>query len=96
MTLRMEQSGDDVLLWIKAVPGAAQEKIAGAVGDRLKVKVNAAPEGGKANIAIRRLVARTLGLKPKQVVLESGHSSAEKVLRLLDCRVNMARERLGV
>ena len=37
MTLRMEQDGDDVRLWIKAVPGASRDQIAGLVGDRLKV-----------------------------------------------------------
>ncbi len=54
--IRIEQDGDDVLVWVKAVPGAAQDTVAGALGDRLKVRVSAAPEDGRANKAICRLL----------------------------------------
>jgi uncharacterized protein len=65
---------------IKAVPGASRDQIAGPLGDRLKVKVAAAPEDGKANDAICRLLARTLGLAPRSVEVESGHSRPEKLI----------------
>ena len=75
-------SGDDVLLRIKAVPGASREGVAGPLGDRLKIRVAAPPEGGKANRAIGALVARLLGVRPAAVTIEAGHGHAEKILRI--------------
>jgi uncharacterized protein (TIGR00251 family) len=83
-TPRIEQADDGSLrLWIKAVPGASRDQIAGVLGDRLKVRVATPPEAGKANKAICRLLAESLGLKPNQVAIESGHASPEKVVRLV-------------
>ena len=76
------QHGPDVLLNIKAVPGAKRDQIVGVLGDRLKVRVSAPPEGGKANHAICRIIADALGLKPGAIAIERGHASAEKTLRV--------------
>ena len=81
-SIRVQQNDGDVLLWIKAVPGASRDQIAGAVGERLKVRVSAPAEGGKANRAICALIAKALSIRPRQVTIESGHSSAEKVVRI--------------
>ena len=80
--IRAEQDGDDVLVWIKAVPGASRDQIAGAVGDRLKVRVSTPAQAGRANDAICALLARALGVKRKSVTLESGHANPQKVIRL--------------
>ena len=87
----MEQTGDDVLLWIKAVPGASRDQVAGVLGERLKVRVSAPPEDGKANAAICRLLARSLGLRASQVSVETGHSSAEKTIRIAGATVQQVR-----
>lgn len=76
------QEGADVLLRVKAVPGAKRNEIAGVLGDRLKVRVSAPPEGGKANAAICEVIAQAVGIKVSGVSVERGVSSAEKVLRL--------------
>ena len=67
---------------VKAVPGASRDAIAGALGDRLKVRVAAPPEAGKANAAIERLIASALGLSERSVRVEQGHASPLKVLRV--------------
>ncbi len=82
MSIRIEQQGDDVLLWVKAVPGASRDQIAGLLGDRLKVRVSAPPEGGKANKAICKLIASALGVKVRRVTIESGQTNPEKVVRV--------------
>jgi uncharacterized protein (TIGR00251 family) len=86
----MEQDGDDVRLWIKAVPGASRDQIAGLVGDRLKVRVSAPPEGGKANRAICVLRARTLRVKKNQVSVESGATNSDKIVRVQGVSVDAA------
>jgi len=74
--------GEDVLIRVKAVPGASRDQIAGVLGDRIKVRVSAPPEGGKANTAIVRLLAKMVGVKPAKVEIESGHGAPEKLVRI--------------
>ncbi len=71
-----------VRLAIKAVPGARRDEIVGALGDRLKVRISAPPEDGRANAAICALIAAALGLRHSQVRVVSGASRAAKVLEI--------------
>lgn len=71
-----------ILLAVKAVPGAKRDEIAGPLGDRLKIRVAAPPEGGRANRAITELLARALGMKARDIELVAGASGAEKTFRL--------------
>ncbi len=77
-----KEPGSFFLIRIKAVPGASRDEIAGMVGDRVKVRITAPPEGGRANKAICALVAKACGVRPRQVTIESGHASGEKTLRV--------------
>ena len=75
----------DATIRIKAVPGARRDQIVGMLGGeggRLKVRVAAPPEGGRANDAVCALIAEALGIKPRQVQVVSGHASPEKVVRV--------------
>jgi uncharacterized protein (TIGR00251 family) len=92
--VRIEARGDDVLIWIKAVPNASRDQVAGVVGDRLKVRVSAPPEGGKANKAIVCLLAKTLGVKASTVTVEQGASAPEKIARVADVNADDIRARL--
>jgi uncharacterized protein YggU (UPF0235/DUF167 family) len=51
-------------------------------GNALKVAVSAPPERGKANMAIARVLARALGLRPSQVTLAAGETSRDKRFRI--------------
>ena len=68
------------LVRVKAVPGAKRDEIAGRLGDRLKIRVSAPPEGGKANTAIAALLARTLGVRERDAEVVQGFSGAEKTV----------------
>ena len=81
MSLRITQDGPDVLLAIKVVPGASGDGIAGVLGDRLKVRVSAPPEGGKANRGVERLLEELLDARGR-VEVESGHATAKKTVRI--------------
>lgn len=82
MTLRIETEGAGVRLWIKAVPGASRDQIVGALGERLKVRISAPAEDGRANKAICELIAKTLKIKVSLVTIESGQTSREKIVRI--------------
>ena len=71
-----------ILLPIKAVPGASRDQIASMLGDRLKVRIAAPPESGKANAAICRFIAKALNTKPATVTIHSGHTNPEKMLAI--------------
>ena len=85
-----------VAIRLKAVPGAKRDQIAGVLGDRLKVRVSAPPEGGKANKAICVLLAGALGVKPREVEIVSGQSNPEKMARVTGVSVERAAELLGL
>ena len=72
----------NVLLKVRASPGASQEGVKGLHGEALKVAVAAPPEKGKANEAIARVLARHLSLRPSQVKVHSGETSRDKWFRL--------------
>ncbi len=84
--VRVRQDGDDAIIQVKVVPGASRSEVAGALGDRLKVRVAAPAESGRANKALCALLARHLGVKPRDVTIEDGHGSALKTIRITGCR----------
>ncbi len=95
MNRRFQADGGDVLIRVKAVPGASRDGVAGTLGDRLKVRVSAPPEGGRANRAVCAVIARALGVKKKQVSIETGRTGPEKTVRVECCSVGAVAERLG-
>ena len=87
-------SGVFCRLKVKAVPGASRSEIVGRLGEALKVRVAAPPEGGKANREILGLLAERLGLSAAGVVLVSGATSAGKVVELRGLTAEQAWARL--
>jgi uncharacterized protein (TIGR00251 family) len=90
----LRQVGDAVELRVKVVPGASRDRIAGPLGDALKVLVASAPEQGKANAAVAGLLAGALGLRPKDVRLVSGAASPRKVYRIAGRSAEQVRRAL--
>ena len=72
------------VLRLHVVPGAAATQVAGLHGDRLKVKIAAAPEKGAANRELLAFLARRLGLAKKALQLTGGAQSREKVVAIHD------------
>lgn len=81
-------------LRLRLSPGASSNAIVGKHGDGWKVRVIAAPEGGKANEAVLRLLAERLELPGKSVKLVSGPSSRDKIVELTGIDAAEAERRL--
>lgn len=80
-----QRSGDDVLLAVRAQPGASQNRIVGVVADadgteRLKVQVTAPPEDGKANAAIVKLLAKAMRVPKSACTVTGGQTSRNKTI----------------
>lgn len=71
---------DRVFLDLKVQPGASRTLIRGMAQERLRVAVAAAPEDGKANLALREFFARLVDCPKRDVILEKGEKSREKTL----------------
>jgi len=56
--------------------------VVGRHGDAWKVRVTEAPERGRANEAVLRLLAETLALPRTALTLVSGHGGREKIVEL--------------
>lgn len=78
----LRDHSDGVLLSIRVLPGSRKEGILGVHGNRLKVAVHAAPEKGKANDAVIRVLADSLGLRRNQITLHQGVVTQHKVVLL--------------
>jgi uncharacterized protein (TIGR00251 family) len=75
-------SGDSMFVDIKAVPGASKSEIAGIQADRLRIRVAAAPEDGKANTELIAFFAKRLDCSKKVINLVSGEKSRLKTLEI--------------
>lgn len=80
--LALRDTPEGVILPVKAVPGSSRDRIAGVLGDRLKIATSAPPEKGKANAAIAKFLARTLTVDRKSVVHLRGATCPQKEFRI--------------
>ena len=80
MTGCFRVTGDAIQIDIKAVPGASKNEFAGIKDNRLRVRIAAAPEDGKANAALIDFFAKALGCAKRDVRLLSGEKSRLKTI----------------
>jgi uncharacterized protein (TIGR00251 family) len=71
-----------ITLKIHLHPRASRDEICGLHGDALKIKVTAPSIEGKANMALKRFIAKKLNLAASQVEIMVGQRSREKILRI--------------
>jgi uncharacterized protein (TIGR00251 family) len=74
--------GDSLYLSVKALPGAARNQLGGVREGALRVKVAAAPEGGRANRELCAYLAKLLGCPKSGALLAAGEKSRQKLIRL--------------
>lgn len=83
-------TGLAISVWV--VPGASRSVIDGLHGDRVKVRVAAPPEGGRANEEVARLLGEALGA---EVTLKKGMRGRAKVFEVSCTDIGSVREKLG-
>ena len=80
---------------LRVSPGAGKAGIVGRHGDAWKVRVTAAPEHGRANEAVLRLVAEALAVPRDALTLVAGHGGRDKIVELTGLGPALVERRLS-
>jgi len=78
-------------LRLKVKAGAKRSALLGMHGGALKIAVTAAPEKGKANRAVLKLLGDALGVPPSALQLVAGASSPDKTVLVPLAPADLAR-----
>ncbi len=70
------------VLRVHVVPNAKSDSVVGEYGGAIKIKLRAAAVEGKANAALIRFLTEQLKLPRHSIVLERGHRSRDKLIRI--------------
>ena len=93
--LRLRDVPGGAVLAVKVVPGSSRDKVAGALGEAVKVVTSAAPEKGKANAAVARILAEALRLDARDVRLHAGAANPRKEFLVVGLSAEEIRRRLA-
>ncbi len=80
--------GETALIEVKASPNASKTAFAGIQDGRIRIRVAAAPEDGKANAEIRAFLAKSLGCAKSAVSIANGEKSKLKTIALPACSLS--------
>ncbi len=67
-----------IVVSVKVQPNAGKDRVVGEHADQLKVAVTVAPEKGKANRAVIKVLSKWLGVKSTDIQIVSGETSRDK------------------
>jgi uncharacterized protein (TIGR00251 family) len=89
--LSLREAPGGVIIPVKVVPGSSRDRLVGVLGDSLKIATSAAPEKGKANAAVAKILADALGIDARRVELVSGPTSPRKEFRIVGTTAEAVR-----
>ena len=73
---------NDVVFYVKVVPGSSRTGIAGVLEGMFKVKVATPAQKGKANKCLIEFLAKKIGVKKKAVAIIAGQTNTVKQMRI--------------
>jgi uncharacterized protein (TIGR00251 family) len=74
------RQGQDFCLQIQVQPRAKKDAVAGRYGDRIRLRLNAPPVGGKANERLVRFLAEEFGVPKGKVEITAGRTGRRKTV----------------
>jgi len=74
--LRAVEGG--IVVSVKVQPNASKDRVVGEHADQIKIAVTVAPEKGKANKAVIKILSQRLGIKNSDMQIISGQTSRDK------------------
>ena len=82
-------------LTLRVSPGARRSELVGRHGAGWKVRVTAAPEAGRANEAVLRVLAGALAVPRDRLAVVAGATARDKVIELSGLTREEAEQRLA-
>jgi len=79
----IERRGEELRLRLHVQPRSRRTEVAGQHGNRLKLRLTAAPEGGAANTELCAFLAKAFGVPRARVTLLAGPGSRDKTVGIL-------------
>ncbi len=89
--VRQADTGATIDVWV--VPNSSRVGVAGLHGDRVRIRVSAPPEEGKANKAVAEVLADALDAP---VAIVRGMSSRHKVFKVTGLDPEQICRKLGI
>ncbi len=80
--LRIQQQDGAVTFEVRVAPRASRNRVIGVQDGALKVALTAPPVDGAANEALRKLLAKALGVAKSDIQILRGDRARIKVLRV--------------
>jgi uncharacterized protein (TIGR00251 family) len=81
-------------LRFRIVPNAKTNQVMGEHGGAIKIKLRAPAVEGKANVGLRSFLAKELKIPERMIVIECGHKSRDKLVRIDGLSEEEVRKRL--
>ena len=80
---------------VRVIPNASRNEIVGWVGEELKIKVQAPPEGGRANKALIEFLSKALKLPRREATIAAGQKSRRKTLQFAHLSLEELKSRIA-
>ena len=86
---------DRAVIRVRVQPRASRDEVVGWLEDTLRVRVTAPPLDGRANEAVRGLIARAAGVPPSAVAIVAGEHGRDKLVGVAGLTLDALRARLS-
>ena len=80
---------------VRVTPGAKEDRLLGWEGEVLRLRLRAAAVEGKANSALIKFLAASLGLRHRDVTIEQGRANRRKLVAIDGLTAAETRRRLN-
>jgi uncharacterized protein (TIGR00251 family) len=94
MCFRIEESGQGCVFEIRVSPRARTNRVVGALGSAVKIRIAATPERGAANKAVIEFLADQLKIRSDDITIITGHTSRTKRIRVAGLTAKEIESRL--
>lgn len=93
--LKIRDAKGGAVIAVKVVPGSSRDRIVGILGDALKITTSTAPEKGKANAAVAKMLSCALNVDLRDVELICDTSNPRKEFLIAGLPQEQVRQRLN-
>lgn len=76
------RDGASTVLAVQVLPRASREEVAGLSGDAVRIRLTAPPVENRANDALVRFLAKSLGVPRKSIGIMAGGLGRRKLVRV--------------